>query len=221
MAATIDTAVLGLILIGLATVGSLCVIVVSAVVPPADQDRYIMAALGPVALTVLVTEVLAAWLYSSALHSSRWQATIGKRMLGLGVTDSEGRPITFTRASARHLATTLVWLSFGLGFALIVLPWRQGAHDLVARTSVLQRHGVVGGRAMSPTGVGPQAARERPHLTRPDSGMPIRLRLPTPAWWVRILALLWFVVGLVFVALALTGESDTPAFGVSPSGCWW
>jgi uncharacterized RDD family membrane protein YckC len=218
MAATIDTAVLGLMLLGLSAVGFVALVMVAVIVPASQEDPRVTAAVAPIALVVLLAEVIVAWLYSSALHSSRWQATIGKHMLGLCVTDSEGRPITFMRASARHLSTSLVWLTFGVGFAVILLPSRQAVHDAMASTLVVRRRRLVADRPVSTTHLEAQWYGDRQKLRQPDSAMPIRLRLPTPAWWFRLLAVLCFAFGLVFVALAAAGGSNTVAFGVSMVG---
>ena len=42
------------------------------------------------------------WLYYVLFEASSWQATPGKRVLRLYVTDLNGRPITFARATIRH-----------------------------------------------------------------------------------------------------------------------
>jgi uncharacterized RDD family membrane protein YckC len=66
----------------------------------------------PAQITMLVgwvfvlvgVSVLITWLYHALMESSRWQATVGKRVLGLIVTDMAGQPISFGRASGRHFA---------------------------------------------------------------------------------------------------------------------
>src|SRR5262249_36626750 len=42
------------------------------------------------------------WLYYALMESSSKQATIGKMALGLQVTDMEGKPVTFGRATGRY-----------------------------------------------------------------------------------------------------------------------
>jgi uncharacterized RDD family membrane protein YckC len=56
---------------------------------------------------VLVGLAVLEWLYFAALESSAWQATVGKRTLGLQVTDLEGRRIGFGRATGRFFAKIL------------------------------------------------------------------------------------------------------------------
>ncbi|CAM3684898.1 RDD family protein [Mesobacillus zeae] len=78
-------------------------------------------------------------LYFSILHCSKWQATIGKKLLELKMTDYEGRKISFWRASGRQFATVLSYL---LLFGYIMAGFtakKQSLHDLIARTLVIKR----------------------------------------------------------------------------------
>ncbi len=81
---------------------------------------------------------LCAGLYFIAFEASPWSATPGKRLLGLRVLDSDGRPAGLGRASVRFLAGALSWLTFNLGHAMAGLR-RDGRalHDLLAGTCVV------------------------------------------------------------------------------------
>src|ERR1700741_2558219 len=46
----------------------------------------------------------APWLYEAFMMSSEWQATVGKRVMSIIVTDLEGKRISFARATGRHFA---------------------------------------------------------------------------------------------------------------------
>lgn len=48
--------------------------------------------------------ILISWLYFAVLESSRWRATLGKRALGLYVTDPHGNQATFARTTLRSPA---------------------------------------------------------------------------------------------------------------------
>jgi len=90
-------------------------------------------------LTSLVWAV-ASWLYFALLESSRFQATPGKRLMGLVVTDLEGRRISFGRATGRHFAKLLSGMLLMIGYAMILFTKkRQGLHDLLAGTQVTFR----------------------------------------------------------------------------------
>lgn len=106
------------------------------------------------------------WLYYAVQESSAAQATLGKRAIGLRVTDLEGRRISLARATGRFLAETLFpvfigmvmmipllmitsmmpfldvpayTLCFLLGY--LIQPFtarKQALHDIVAGTLVLK-----------------------------------------------------------------------------------
>ncbi len=81
------------------------------------------------------------WLYYSLLQSSNWQSTIGKKVLGLIVTDLNGSKISFQQASIRFLFMFLSILTLGVGFILISFNTKkQALHDKLARTVVLELH---------------------------------------------------------------------------------
>jgi uncharacterized RDD family membrane protein YckC len=83
--------------------------------------------------------LLMCWVYEAVLLSSPWQATIGKRVCGLKVTDYDGNRVSFARATGRYFAWYLSAVPLCIGF--IMIAWtrqRQGLHDLMARTLVVQ-----------------------------------------------------------------------------------
>jgi len=75
--------------------------------------------------------------YCALLESSSWQATVGKRALGLKVTNRRGERIGFGRAAARFVAKFLSALTLCLGYlVMLVTERRQALHDLIAGTLV-------------------------------------------------------------------------------------
>jgi uncharacterized RDD family membrane protein YckC len=95
--------------------------------PGADALRFL-----------LVT--LISWLYWAGLESSQRQATVGKKALGLKVTDMRGEPISFGRATGRYFGKYLSALILGIGFLMI--GWtakKQALHDFMAGTLVVKR----------------------------------------------------------------------------------
>ncbi|MBS1842323.1 MAG: RDD family protein [Acidobacteria bacterium] len=110
-----------------------------------NPDEAIGNALGAVfsvgiGLLVLVS-VLGAWLYNALFESSSWQATPGKKVLNLFVTDLNGAPVSFGRASGRFFAKFVTQLiPLGIGYMLAGLTERkQALHDMIASTLVLRR----------------------------------------------------------------------------------
>jgi len=86
-----------------------------------------------VAINLLVAMV--GWLYWASLESSVWQATFGKRILGLQVTDLDGRRLSFARASGRHFGKIIF-----VGFVLAAFtPKKQALHDMMAGCLVIRR----------------------------------------------------------------------------------
>jgi uncharacterized RDD family membrane protein YckC len=80
------------------------------------------------------------WFYYAFFESSSWQATPGKRILRLYVTDMNGRPITFARATMRHFAKVISGLTFLVGYFLAgFTEKKQALHDLLASCLVLRR----------------------------------------------------------------------------------
>ncbi len=76
------------------------------------------------------------WAYSSITESSALMGTIGKRALGLRVTDLHGRRLGFGRASARYWSKLLSSpLVFGYLFALLT-GGKRALHDMVAGTVI-------------------------------------------------------------------------------------
>ncbi|MGH7731042.1 MAG: RDD family protein [Candidatus Eiseniibacteriota bacterium] len=88
-------------------------------------------------LFVWFLRVIVSWLYGAGFESSRFQATPGKMLLSLKVTDLEGRRITFLRATGRALAKWVSGLILGIGYLVVAFNDRkQGLHDLLAGTLV-------------------------------------------------------------------------------------
>jgi uncharacterized RDD family membrane protein YckC len=79
------------------------------------------------------------WLYEALLTSSSWQATVGKRVLNLKVTDEFGNPISFEKATGRFFAKIISSLTLCIGYLMVAFTARkQGLHDMLARTLVMK-----------------------------------------------------------------------------------
>lgn len=80
------------------------------------------------------------WFYFAGQESSETQATWGKRVVGIFVTDMQGEALSFGRASARYFGKILSSiLVIGYLFALFTTK-RQALHDLIAGTLVIHAH---------------------------------------------------------------------------------
>ncbi|MGA9986359.1 MAG: RDD family protein, partial [Terriglobales bacterium] len=81
--------------------------------------------------------VFGSWLYEAFMESSSYQATLGKMIFGMKVTDLNGNRISFERATGRHFAKWLSGMILFIGYIMVGLTERkQGLHDLLAGTLV-------------------------------------------------------------------------------------
>jgi uncharacterized RDD family membrane protein YckC len=79
------------------------------------------------------------WLYYALQESGTNQATIGKKAMGLKVTNLGGEKITFGQATGRHFGKFLSALILLIGYLMML--WddkKQTLHDKLARTLVLK-----------------------------------------------------------------------------------
>jgi uncharacterized RDD family membrane protein YckC len=82
------------------------------------------------------------WLYHAWMESSEWQATVGKKALGLVVTDLAGQRVSFGRATGRHFSkiiTNMVPALVGYIMAGFTAK-KQALHDMIAGCLVLRRN---------------------------------------------------------------------------------
>jgi uncharacterized RDD family membrane protein YckC len=83
---------------------------------------------------------LAIWLYFATFESSSWQATPGKKILRLAVTDLAGERISFLRATGRHFAKFFSAVILFMGFVMIGFTQKkQGLHDIIAGCLVVRK----------------------------------------------------------------------------------
>jgi len=79
------------------------------------------------------------WLYFAIMESTRG-ATFGKMALGIRVTDMNGNPITFGRASGRYFAKIISSLTFGIGYIIAGFSQqKQALHDMIAGCLIINK----------------------------------------------------------------------------------
>lgn len=123
-----------------------------------------------IALFVLVLSLIHL-LYFALFESSRRQATPGKMLLGIFVTDGQGRRISFGRALGRNLSRVLSKMFCWLGYLLALFTQRnQALHDLIASTLVLEP--ATAGPVVQPPTVEPPASPETKKAAAPATGTP-------------------------------------------------
>ncbi len=86
-----------------------------------------------------VLGAIIAWIYYALSESSRVQATLGKMIIGIYVTDESGRRITFGKATGRHFGKYVSGVILGIGFLMAgFTAKKQGLHDILAGTLVVK-----------------------------------------------------------------------------------
>jgi uncharacterized RDD family membrane protein YckC len=102
---------------------------------PADNPWVLLTGDSRQILAINLLFTMASWLYWALMESSPWQATLGKKALGLEVTDLEGRRISFARASGRYFGKIIF-----IGFILVAFTEKkQALHDMIAGCLVVKK----------------------------------------------------------------------------------
>jgi len=90
--------------------------------------------------SIIVFWIVVPWLYWALMESSSRQATLGKTIMGLTVSDMAGNRISFVRATKRYWAKGLSALMLLAGFVMIAFTAKkQGFHDIIARCLVMAK----------------------------------------------------------------------------------
>lgn len=80
------------------------------------------------------------WLYFALMESSHLQATLGKKICRLQVTDVQGERLTFARATGRYFGKYLSALPCFVGYIMAAFTEKkQALHDMVASTLVVKK----------------------------------------------------------------------------------
>ncbi len=105
------------------------------------NDAGIFMLFGLLFLAATVS-LLWTWLYHALMESSEWQATVGKRLLGLVVTDMAGQRVSFGRATGRHFSKIVTnMVPAFIGYIMAGFTERkQALHDMLAGCLVLRRN---------------------------------------------------------------------------------
>jgi uncharacterized RDD family membrane protein YckC len=78
--------------------------------------------------------------YFGYFESSEAQASIGKKAMGLKVTDLEGNKLSFAKAAGRAAAKIISAIILFIGFIMAAFtPKKQALHDMIAGCLVLKK----------------------------------------------------------------------------------
>lgn len=80
------------------------------------------------------------WLYFVWQESSEKQATIGKRIMGIQVTDLNGQKLSFGQANARYFSKVISLITLGIGFLMPLFDSKkQALHDRISNCLLVKR----------------------------------------------------------------------------------
>ncbi len=89
---------------------------------------------------VIVFGLIFNWFYFAGFESSYLQATPGKWLLGIRVTDLQNKRITFGQATGRHFAKIVSALILCIGYMMAgFTERRQALHDMMAECLVWKK----------------------------------------------------------------------------------
>ncbi|RLQ97078.1 RDD family protein [Falsibacillus albus] len=89
---------------------------------------------------LMILNLLCSIFYFAGFHASKYQATPGKLLLGLKVTDVAGNRISFWRALGRLLAMSFLSSILMIGYIIAAFTEKkQALHDLIAGTYVVRK----------------------------------------------------------------------------------
>ncbi len=109
-------------------------------VPASDltTEGSMTALAGSIIAAYGLTLIVIPWLYYAGFESSRSQATPGKVLMSLVVTDLEGNKPSFARTTLRFFGKYISTLIIFIGFIMIGFTKKhQGLHDKIAGCLVL------------------------------------------------------------------------------------
>ena len=110
--------------------------------PPDPQA--VMAVIAPMFALFFIwlgVFMLLQWLYFAGMESSPRQATFGKSIMSLRVTNTDGQRISFGHATGRFFAKIVSGMvPLAIGYIMAAFTARkQALHDLIAGTLVLRK----------------------------------------------------------------------------------
>jgi uncharacterized RDD family membrane protein YckC len=87
-----------------------------------------------------ILAIVLSWLYFTVMQSSKLQATVGKKVCNLVVTDLMGNRISFGKANVRFWSKLISGAIFGIGYLMAAFTEKhQALHDMVAGTLVVKK----------------------------------------------------------------------------------
>ena len=131
----IDSIIIGVVVVVLSAVIGGVIGVIAA--GSHDQDEQ-AAMLGMMVIFIYVMEFIIIGAYFTAFTASRWQATPGKRLVGIHVVRADGQRVGAGLAFGRWLSYIISSIILYIGFIMIgFTDQKQGLHDMICGTRVV------------------------------------------------------------------------------------
>ncbi len=111
-----------------------------AMQPRVDLEGLAGAFVGIGVLIFMCLLFVGNWLYHTAMESSHHQATLGKKALGIIVTDMNGNRISFARANGRFFGKWVSGMIMNIGYLMAAFTEKkQALHDILAGCLVVMK----------------------------------------------------------------------------------
>ena len=121
----IDAIIITPIMIGIGMVLGVALVVVGI-----DSIQFVLNIIG----------LIVSWVYFALMESSGTQGTLGKKALGIKVTDLKGNQISFNKATDRYLCKLFSFVILAVGYIMVAFTERkQGLHDIMAECVVVNK----------------------------------------------------------------------------------
>lgn len=92
-------------------------------------------------LIVILISIILEWLYFALMESSSKQATFGKMIVGIIVTDMEGKRITFGKATGRYFGKFISGFVLSIGYLMAAFTAKkQALHDILSSCIVINKY---------------------------------------------------------------------------------
>ncbi|MEC2065928.1 RDD family protein [Bacillus inaquosorum] len=102
-----------------------------------SQFEFFILIIGTIPVFAII--FIFAVLYYSMLTSSKMQATLGKKLMGIIVVNQYGERISFWRSFGRFFAYTLSRILY-IGFIMAAFPSKLALHDYICGTKVVYQN---------------------------------------------------------------------------------
>lgn len=89
-----------------------------------------------------LVQIIVGWLYCALQESAAPQATLGKRAMGIKVTNMEGGRVSFLQATGRHFGKYVSMIILLIGYFMMLWDSKsQTLHDKMAGTLIVNGRG--------------------------------------------------------------------------------